>query len=74
MESKDKSRNQVPLSKEGKNRIFLQVVEASSHGRYMYGTCQNKSSSFAFDSSTSSAPLKAAHQHTRELESVQSQL
>ena len=74
MESQDESGNQVPLTKEDEDRIFLQVVEASSHGRYMYGTGRNKSSSFAFDASTSSAPLEAAHQRIRELESAQSQL
>ena len=40
----------------------------------MYGACRNKSSNFAFDASTSSAPLEAAHQRIRELESAQSQL
>ena len=34
MESRDESRNQVPLSKEGEDRIFLQTVEASSHDIY----------------------------------------
>ena len=74
MESQDESGNQVPLTQEDEDRIFLQTVEASSHGRYMYGTGRNKSSSFAFDASTSSAPLEAAHQRIRELESAQSQL
>ena len=40
----------------------------------MYGTGQNKSSSFAFDASKSLAPLEAAHQRIRELESAQPQL
>ena len=62
MESQDESGNQVPLTQEDEDRIFLQAVEASSHGRYIYGTGQNKSSIFAFDASTSSAPLEAAHQ------------
>ena len=74
MESQDESGNQVPLTQEDGDRIFLQVVEVSSHGRYMYGTSQNKSSSFAFDASTSSAPLEAVHQRIRELESAKSQL
>ena len=74
MESQDESRNQVPLTEEDEDRIFLQAVEASSHGRYMYGAGRNKSSSFAFDASTSLAPLEAAHQRIRELESTQSQL
>ena len=74
MESQDESGNQVPLTQEDEDRIFLQAVEASSHGRYMYGTGQNKSSSFAFDASTSSAPLEASHERIRELESAQSQL
>ena len=62
MESQDEFGNQVPLSKEYEDRIFLQVVEASSHGRYMYGTSRNKSFNFASDASTSSTPLEAAHQ------------
>ena len=74
MESQDESRNQVSLSNEDKDSIFLQVVEASSHGRYMYGISRNKSSNFAFDASTSLAPLEVAHQRIRELESTQSQL
>ena len=74
MKSQDGSRNQVPLSKEDEYRIFLQVVEASSHDRYMYGTGRNKSSSFASDASTSSTPLEATYQWIRELESAQSQL
>ena len=74
MESQDESGNQVPLSNEDKVCIFLQVVEASSHGRYMYGTGRNKSSNFALDASTSLAPLEVAHQRIRELESTQSQL
>ena len=74
MESQDESGNQVPLSKEDEDRIFLQVLEASSHGRYMYGTGRNKSSSFSFDASTSSAPLEATHQRIKELGSAQSQL
>ena len=73
-ESQEESRNQVPLSKEDKDRIFLQVIEASSHGRYMYGTGRNKSSSFASNASTSFTPLEVAHQRIRELESAQSQL
>ena len=40
----------------------------------MYGTGRNKSSSFAFDASTSSAPLEAAHQRITELKLAQSQL
>ena len=71
MESQDEYENQVPLSKEDEDRIFLQVVEASSHSRYMYETGRNKSSSFASYASTSSAPLKAAHRRIRELESTQ---
>ena len=74
MKSQDKSGNQVPLSKENEDRIFLQVVEASSHGQYMYGTGRNKSSSFASEASTSSTPLEADYQWIRELESAQSQL
>ena len=54
--------------------IVYSYIEASSHGRYMYGSSRNKSSSFAFDAFTSSAPLEAAHQRIRELESAQSQL
>ena len=73
-ESQEESRNQVPLLKEDEDRIFLQAIEASSHGRYMYGTGQNKSSSFASDASTSFTPLEVAHQRIRELESAQSQL
>ena len=73
-ESQEESRNQVPLSKEDKDRISLQAIEASSHGRYMYGTGRNKSSSFASDASTSFTPLEVAHQRIRELESTQSQL
>ena len=73
-ESQEESRNQVPLSKEDEDRIFLQAIEASSHGRYMYGTGRNKSSSFASDASTSFTPLEVAHQRIRELESAQSQL
>ena len=61
MESQDEYGNQVPLTMEDEDRIFLQAVEASSHGRYMYGIGRNKSSSFAFDASTSSTPLEAAH-------------
>ena len=72
MESQDEYRNQVPLLKEDEDRIFLQVVEASSHGRYMYGTCRNKSSSFSSDAFTSLAPLEEAHQWIRELELAQS--
>ena len=72
MESQDESGNQVPLTQEDEDRTFLQAIEASSHGRYMYGTGQNKSSSFAFDASTSSAPLEVVHQRIRELESAQS--
>ena len=34
MESQDEYGNQVPLSKEGEDRIFSQTVEASSHGIY----------------------------------------
>ena len=56
------------------DHIFLQVVEISSHGRYMYETGRNKSSNFEYDTSTSSAPLEAAYQRIRELESTQSQL
>ena len=74
MESQDESGNQVPLTQEDEDRIFLHAVEASSHGRYMYVTGRNKSSSFVFDASTSSAPLEAAHKRIRELESTQSQL
>ena len=74
MESQEESGNQVPLSKEDEDRIFLQAIEASSHGRYMYGTGRNKSSSFASDASTSFTPLEVAHQRIRELESAQSQL
>ena len=74
MESQEESGNQVPLSKEDEDRIFLQAIEASSHGRYMYGTGRNKSSSFAYDASTSFTPLEVAHQRIRELESAQSQL
>ena len=73
-ESQEESENQVPLSKEDEDRIFLQAIEASSHGRYMYGTGRNKSSSFASDASTSFTPLEVAHQRIRELESAQSQL
>ena len=73
-ESQEESENQVPLSKEYDDRIFLQAIEASSHGRYMYGTGRNKSSSFASDASTSFTPLEVAHQRIRELESAQSQL
>ena len=73
-ESQEESLNQVPLSKEDEDRIFLQAIEASSHGRYMYGTGRNKSSSFASDASTSFTPLEVAHQRIRELESAQSQL
>ena len=73
-ESQEESGNQVPLSKEDEDRIFLQAIEASSHGRYMYGTGRNKSSSFASDASTSFTPLEVAHQRIRELESAQSQL
>ena len=73
-ESQEESGNQVPLSKEDEDRIFLQVIEASSHGRYMYGTGRNKSSSFASDASTSFTPLEVAHQRIRELESARSQL
>ena len=73
-ESQEESGNQVPLSKEDEDRIFLQAIEASSHGRYMYGTSRNKSSSFASDASTSFTPLEVAHQRIRELESAQSQL
>ena len=73
-ESQEESGNQVPLSKEDEDRIFLQAIEASSHGRYMYGTGRNKSSSFASDASTSFTPLEVAHQQIRELESAQSQL
>ena len=62
------------MSKEDEDRIFLQAIEASSHGRYMYGTGRNKSSSFASDASTSFTPLEVAHQRIRELESAQSQL
>ena len=62
------------MSKEDEDRIFLQAIEASSHGRYMYGTGRNKSSSFASDTSTSFRPLEVAHQRIRELESAQSQL
>ena len=40
----------------------------------MYGTGRNKSSSFAFDASTSSAPLEVAHQRNTELKLAQSQL
>ena len=74
MESQYEYGNQVPLSKEDEDRIFLLVVEASSHVRYMYRTSQNKLSSFASDASTSLAPLEATHQRIRELESAQSQL
>ena len=73
-ESQEESGNQVPLSKEDEDRIFLQAIEASSHGRYMYGMGRNKSSSFASDASTSFTPLEVAHQRIRELESAQSQL
>ena len=73
-ESQEESGNQVPLSKEDEDRIFLQAIEASSYGRYMYGTGRNKSSSFASDASTSFTPLEVAHQRIRELESAQSQL
>ena len=73
-ESQEESGNQVPLSKEDEDRIFLQAIEASSHGRYMYGTGRNKSSSFASDASTSFTPLEVAHQRIRKLESAQSQL
>ena len=73
-ESKEESGNQVPLSKEDEDRILLQAIGASSHGRYMYGTGRNKSSSFASDASTSFTPLEVAHQRIRELESAQSQL
>ena len=73
-ESQEESGNQVPLSKEDEDRIFLQAIEASSHGRYMYGTGRNKSSSFASDASTSFTALEVAHQRIRELESAQSQL
>ena len=73
-ESQEESGNQVPLSKEDEDRIFLQAIEASSHDRYMYGTGRNKSSSFASDASTSFTPLEVAHQRIRELESAQSQL
>ena len=73
-ESQEESGNQVPLSKEDEDRIFLQAIEASSHGRYMYGTGRNKSSSFASDATTSFTPLEVAHQRIRELESAQSQL
>ena len=73
-ESQEESGNQVPLSKEDEDRIFLQAIEASSHGRYMYGTGRNKSFSFASDASTSFTPLEVAHQRIRELESAQSQL
>ena len=73
-ESQEESGNQVPLSKEDEDRIFLQAIEASTHGRYMYGTGRNKSSSFASDASTSFTPLEVAHQRIRELESAQSQL
>ena len=72
--AQEESGNQVPLSKEDEDRIFLQAIEASSHGRYMYGTGRNKSSSFASDASTSFTPLEVAHQRIRELESAQSQL
>ena len=68
MESQDESGNQVPLTQEDEDRMFLQAIEVSSHGRYMYGTGRNKSSNFAFDASTSLAPLEAAHQRIRELE------
>ena len=74
MESQDEYGNQAPLSKEDEDRIFLQAVKAPSHGRYMYETDGNKSSSFASDDSTSLASLKAAYQRIRELESTQSQL
>ena len=74
MESQDEYGNQVHLLKEDEDCIFLQAVEASSHDIYMYGTGRNKSSSFAFDACTSSAPLEAAHQRIREVESAQSQL
>ena len=73
-ESQEESGNQVPLSKEDEDGIFLQAIEASSHGRYMYRTGRNKSSSFASDASTSFTPLEVAHQRIRELESAQSQL
>ena len=73
-ESQEESGNQVPLSKEDEDRIFLQAIEASSHGRYMYGTGRNKSSSFASNAFTSFTPLEVAHQRIRELESAQSQL
>ena len=73
-ESQEESGNQVPLSKEDEDRIFLQAIEASSHGRYMYGTGRNKLSSFASDASTSFTPLEVAHQWIRELESAQSEL
>ena len=73
-ESQEESGNQVPLSKEDEDCIFLQAIEASSHGRYMYGTGRNKSSSFASDASTSFTPLEVSHQRIRELESAQSQL
>ena len=67
MESQDESGNQVPLSKEDEDHVFLQAVEASSHGRYMYGTSRNKSSSFAFDAFTSLEPLEVAHQRLESL-------
>ena len=38
MESQDEFGNQVPLTQEDEDRIFLQAVKASSHGRYIYGT------------------------------------
>ena len=62
------------MSKKDEDHIFLQAVEVSSHGRYMYGTCQNKLSIIASDASTSSAPLETAHQRIIQLESTQSQL
>ena len=74
MESQDDSGNQVPLSKENEDRVFLQVDEASSHGRYMYGIGQNKSSNFASNASTSSAPLEGTRQRIREHELAQSWL
>ena len=73
-EYQEESGNQVPLSKEDEDRIFLQAIEASSHGEYMYGTGRNKSSIFASDASTSFTPVEVAHQRIRELESAQSQL
>ena len=59
MESQDEYGSQVSLSKEDEDRIFPRVVKVSSHGIYMYGTGQNKSSL---------APLDATHQRSRELE------